>query len=196
MTRIDAAVILAGGASRRMDGVDKLLELVRGVPLLQHVLQSCQQAGVADPIVVGPARPGIAATYLQEDPPVGGPAAGLAAGLLRAGPGLVLVLAGDQPNLTADLLVALAAEVGEVGDPGKAGNVGAIAVDGQGREQWLLGAHRDLIVPVDCAGLAVRRLLDRPGLRRLAVPDRQTWDCDTPQDLQRAREDPWTPNAG
>ncbi|MEV7228474.1 NTP transferase domain-containing protein [Polymorphospora sp. NPDC051019] len=77
-----AAVLLAGGAARRMAGVDKPAVPVGGRPMRDRVL-----AAVADAhprIVVGPPD-GLPADVLtaREDPPGSGPVAALAAGLAR-----------------------------------------------------------------------------------------------------------------
>ncbi|MEV0728560.1 NTP transferase domain-containing protein [Polymorphospora sp. NPDC050346] len=77
-----AAVLLAGGAARRMAGVDKPAVPVGGRPMRDRVL-----AAVADAhprIVVGPPD-GLPAGVLtaREDPPGSGPVAALAAGLAR-----------------------------------------------------------------------------------------------------------------
>ena len=53
MTRF-AAVILAGGAGRRLGGVDKATIPVRGAPMLDHVLDAVADASPC--VVVGPPR--------------------------------------------------------------------------------------------------------------------------------------------
>lgn len=77
-----AAVLLAGGAARRMAGVDKPAVPVGGQPMRDRVL-----AAVADAyprIVVGPAeRLPDGVLSAREDPPGSGPVAALAAGLDR-----------------------------------------------------------------------------------------------------------------
>ena len=99
-----AGIVLAGGAGRRMGGVDKAALVVGGVTLLDRVL------GAARPlcdalVVVGPVRPtGVAGvTFVLEAEPGGGPAPAVAAGLAAvAGAGVVLVLAADLPRLETD----------------------------------------------------------------------------------------------
>jgi hypothetical protein len=85
------AVVLAGGASRRM-GQDKTTLYVGGLTLLDRVLASVAGAGrvvvvgpqrpVAREVVVGPQRPvAREVVWALEEPPGAGPVAALAAGL-------------------------------------------------------------------------------------------------------------------
>jgi molybdopterin-guanine dinucleotide biosynthesis protein A len=77
-----AGLVLAGGAGRRMGGVDKAALSVGGVTLLDRVL------GAARPVcdrllVVGPDRPTAVdgVRFVQEAEPGGGPVPAVAAGL-------------------------------------------------------------------------------------------------------------------
>src|SRR5438093_914016 len=95
-----AAVVLAGGAGRRMGGADKAALAVAGRPMLHRVLAAVADA--SPQVVVGPPRAGLPAGVVraQEDPPGGGPVAAVAAGLgaLAAhGAEVVAVLAADLP---------------------------------------------------------------------------------------------------
>ncbi|MDO3705610.1 NTP transferase domain-containing protein [Micromonospora sp. C28SCA-DRY-2] len=106
--RAYAAVVLAGGAARRMGGVDKPARPVGGRPMRDRVL-----AAVADArprILVGPAGlvpEGVRVT--REQPPGGGPVAATAAGLALLEPGtpVVALLAGDLPLLTREAIAHL-----------------------------------------------------------------------------------------
>ena len=110
------AVVLAGGAGRRLGGADKPWVVVAGLPLVDHVLEAVRSARcvvlVARPEL---ARAGVLMTL--EDPPGGGPVAGLAAGLAvldheaPADDGLVVVLACDVPAAGRALPTLLAAVV-------------------------------------------------------------------------------------
>lgn len=99
-----AAVVLAGGESRRM-GRDKPFLEFRGRPLVKWVAERLQQAGfcrVDVILVVAPAArlEGFAALGLRAVADVyagRGPLAGLHAGLAAAGPGHHFVIACDQP---------------------------------------------------------------------------------------------------
>ncbi|MEU8253412.1 NTP transferase domain-containing protein [Micromonospora inaquosa] len=96
-----AAVVLAGGAARRMGGVDKPALPVGGQPMRDRVLAAVTDAvprvlvGAADAVPAG-------VLVVREDPPGGGPVAAAAAGLalLDADTGMVALLAADLPLLT------------------------------------------------------------------------------------------------
>ncbi|MET8305715.1 NTP transferase domain-containing protein [Micromonospora sp. NPDC005173] len=112
-----AAVVLAGGAARRMGGVDKPALPVGGRPMRDRVLAAVADA--APRVLVGPADAvpdGVRVT--REDPPGGGPVAATAAGLALLDPGttLVALLAADLPLLTraaiGELLTHLAPQGG------------------------------------------------------------------------------------
>ncbi|MEY9943806.1 molybdopterin-guanine dinucleotide biosynthesis protein A [Kitasatospora sp. GAS1066B] len=193
------AIVLAGGAARRLGGADKPRLTVGGRSLLDRVLAAC--AGARSTVVVGPAptRPGgPAATggprWTREQPPGGGPVAAAAAGLadpaVRAP--VVLLLAADLPFLDAAtvhrLAAALTAEVAEGAEVDA-----AVLVDAEGRDQPLAAAYRTSALRAalaglgDPVGLPLRRLTG--GLRtvRLADPDGVSQDCDTWEELAAAR---------
>ncbi|MEU4378572.1 molybdenum cofactor guanylyltransferase [Micromonospora echinofusca] len=201
-----AAVVLAGGAARRMGGVDKPARTVGGLPMRERVLAAVADA--APRILVGPPGPVPAGVRLtREDPPGGGPVAASAAGLALLDPGtpVVALLAADLPLLTR-------AAVGELLDHLDAGHDGACYVDADGRRQTLCGVWR--VAPLRAAldRLATERAGGRPassvaslagapirallaGLRVREVPwaggGPPPWfDCDTDEDVRRAEE--WT----
>src|SRR5919112_4799604 len=100
--RLRRVVVLAGGGSRRL-GSDKLVADLDGRGVLEALLDGVRAAAPdAELVVVGPAdRASAGALVVSEDPPGGGPVAGLAAGL-AAGTGvadddLVALLGGGQP---------------------------------------------------------------------------------------------------
>ncbi|WP_406365966.1 DUF6457 domain-containing protein [Streptomyces sp. NBC_00645] len=92
------AVVLAGGAARRLGGADKPGVRVGGRALLNRVLAAC--AGATRTVVVaeprGTARP---VEWAREDPPGGGPLAALDAGLRHTAAPYVVVLSADLPFL-------------------------------------------------------------------------------------------------
>ncbi|MFV2017434.1 molybdenum cofactor guanylyltransferase [Micromonospora sp. LOL_023] len=199
-----AAVVLAGGAARRMGGVDKPGVPVGGVAMRDRVLAA---VAAADPrIVVGPLAdppPGVLA--VREEPPGAGPVAATAAGLaVLTGPAaltgsdFVAVLAGDLPLLTIHAVDRLIETL--VRRPVD----GALYVDDTGRRQLLCGVWRTDRLRDAIDRLAGRRdgTLAGASMRALFADltvAEVTWreagpppwfDCDTDQDVQRADE--WT----
>jgi molybdopterin-guanine dinucleotide biosynthesis protein A len=181
------AIVLAGGEGVRLGRVDKAAVVVGGRPMLEHVLAAV--AGAREVVVVGPSGlDAYGAPRVQEDPPLGGPVAGLDAGLAHlgtAGDVPVLVVACDLPlagPAVADLLTALAdAPLAD----------GAALVDADGRRQPLLAVYRRAAIAAaldrlraagGVNGASMRRLLD--GLELAEVPDRtgagqdaDTWEA-------------------
>jgi molybdopterin-guanine dinucleotide biosynthesis protein A len=94
-----AGAVLAGGAARRMGGVDKALLQVGGVTLLDRVLDAARPV-CKSLVVVGPPRP-VDVRFVQEAEPGGGPVPAVRAALDVLPPSdSVLVLATDLPLLT------------------------------------------------------------------------------------------------
>lgn len=126
-------VVLAGGGSTRFGGVDKAMLVLDGLTLLDRVLAAT--AGALSTVVVGPVR----TTYREvewtvEDPPSGGPVAGLAAGLPRGSAPVVVVVSCDLPWLTKDDVTTLVDGLGEHDGHGLR--------DTAGQEQQLATAYR------------------------------------------------------
>lgn len=93
-------IVLAGGRGQRMGGVDKAQVTLDGVRLVDHLLAALAGHEV---VVVSPhADLGVAVPVVSEDPPFGGPVAGIAAGFeaLEA-PEFVAVLSVDAPDSPA-----------------------------------------------------------------------------------------------
>lgn len=174
-----------------MDGADKATIEIGGVTLLERALAAT--AAAVDVVVVGPEVPtSRPVTFTREDPPGGGPAAGLLAGLdsLGGAPELVCVLAVDMPKVDAGTVARL---VRTVADDSAAD--GAWLVDVSGREQPLAAVYR--VVPLAAArpatreeehGLPMRRLVS--GLRMVPVSPvgDEARDVDTWADLRDLRE--------
>jgi molybdopterin-guanine dinucleotide biosynthesis protein A len=130
------AVVLTGGAARRLGGAYKPAIEVGGRPLAASV--GAAVAGAQCVVVVGPPAPGVAADVVtRESPAGGGPAAALEAGLAHVTAPVVVALAADMPFLTADVVdelrLALAFE------PAAAA---AVLVDDTGRDQPLCSVWR------------------------------------------------------
>lgn len=186
------AVVLTGGTAARMDGIDKASVEVDGVTLLERALHATMAA--LDTVVVGEQVPtSRPVTFTREDPPHGGPAAGLLAGLDRLRPGLDLVcaLAVDMPRVEAGTVARLTWAV--EADPGADA---ACLVDAGGRRQPLAAVYRAPALQAarpaaheDEHGLAMHRLVG--GLRVVEVPvvGDEARDVDTWEDLRSFRTD-------
>ena len=113
-------IVLAGGRSSRF-GRDKLREPYRGAPLLHHAVlrlaEVCREVViVGSPEGPKPDLPSGPLLRLARDPVEGqGPLAGLAAGLAEVGTELALAAAGDMPDLSVAVLVAMVAQARESG---------------------------------------------------------------------------------
>ncbi|MFC6086524.1 molybdenum cofactor guanylyltransferase [Sphaerisporangium aureirubrum] len=179
------AVVLAGGAARRLGGADKPGARVGGRALVERVAGAVADAGRI--VVVGPARDGLAgAVFVQESPPGGGPVPALRAGLEAVTAPWVALLAADLPFLRADHVGRLLAAAAPAG--------GAVLVDQDGREQWLAGVWRTETLRAALGvyeGRSLRGLLGPllPVCLGLPVGEdgRAPWfDCDTAEDLAAA----------
>lgn len=187
-----AGIVVAGGRASRLGGADKASLHVDGAALVDHALTAL--SGAAPLVLVGSEhlhRPGVLITL--EDPPLGGPAAALAAGLRAVeaadvgpsgAPELVWLLACDLPRaqgLVATVREELAAR------PLRGDEDGAIIIDATGRDQWLAGVYRtralrgafDAVGDVD--GAPLRRVVGQLALRRVEdehgdAVDLDTWD--------------------
>lgn len=150
------AVILAGGASRRM-GDDKAVQDWGGLRAVDRVAALAQALG-ADPVVVAGGDYGL--PFVPDPSPGAGPVAGLLAGaamLAAAGCRRVVVLAVDAPTARADDLAPLFA----AGAPGAA----------------FEGLHLPMVVdlaalPAEAQGdWPIARLAERAGLARPTCSD-------------------------
>jgi molybdopterin-guanine dinucleotide biosynthesis protein A len=200
-----ASIVLAGGAARRLGGVDKPAIRVGGVPMIERVLAAAapfgrilivgsSDAGSSD---AGTSDAGTGVATIRESPPGGGPVAAIGAAVDAVGPKLadvVAILGSDLPLLDTAALADLRAIAGR----GRAD--GAVYVDANGRRQWLCGAWRTASVAGQLAALAdVRGSLDGAALHELfgalAVAEvahgdgAPPWfDCDTEDDIRHAEE--------
>ncbi|WP_031230643.1 NTP transferase domain-containing protein [Streptomyces niveus] len=187
------AIVLAGGAAKRLGGVDKAAVSVGGRALLDRVLAACGGAGRT--VVVGGRRATVRPVYwAREEPPGGGPVAALDAGVRHVQADAVLVLSADLPFLTREttgrLLDVLAAD---------AEREGALLTDPDGREQPLVAAYRTEPLRREIAllateygslaGLPLRLLTHELDLARVAADadPLASFDCDTWEDVSTAR---------
>lgn len=183
------AVVLAGGAARRLGGADKPGVRVGGRALLDRVLAAC--AGACTTVVVAAPRPTVRPVrWAREEPPGAGPVAALAAGLRHTTAEHAVVLSADLPFLRPATLRRLLAALHETGADG------ALLTDADGRDQPLVAAYRTAALRRELAalaaahdgltGLPLRRLTG--ALRLTRVPDpHASFDCDTWDDIVNAR---------
>lgn len=180
------AIVLAGGKATRLGGLDKALLDVAGRPMLEWVLDAC--SGARATVAVGIERPtSRAVTWTLEDPPHGGPLAGIGAGLgaLPADAERVVVLAADMPFMTSDAVSSLLTSL--------PGHDAAVFTDDGGNVQPLAGVYHvraltsALVACGDLRGGAAMRVLTR--LDAVKVRDNgATRDCDTVDQVDAARQ--------
>ena len=189
------AIVLAGGGASRLGGVAKPLLTLGGSRLVDRVLRAA--AAAHRRVVVGPdPRTAAADVVTREQPPGGGPVAGLVAGLAHVDCPAVVVLAADLPFLTTETVDLLRSTLAGADDrqPPDA----AVLVDDSGHEQYLIAAWRterlrDIVSGHGQPGGSMRAVLAQavrparvPAARGEGAPP--PWlDCDTEEDLARAR---------
>lgn len=180
------AIVLAGGRSTRM-GVDKLSLTASGQTMLQR---TCAAAAswAHRVIIAGPERPLDTGNheFRIEDPPFGGPVAGVATALaaLPDEPDAeVLVLAGDLQH-PRDIVTLLAGA--ELGTDGVAPS------DDEGRPQYLAARYRltslrsALAAAPRTRDIAVWRVFQPLDLVLLPATDALVSDVDTPEAAHEA----------
>lgn len=202
-TDLRGVIILAGGTAERLGGISKPDIKVAGARLLDHLWDSLDAAGVIAPrVVVGPPELQVAdgALLTREDPPLGGPAAGIGAGLAALGitaeapflpedrriddaDALVALATCDAPlapRLLPDLCQALchtpnadgAAPVVAAGDPFVQYTQGVFRVRALRPRQW----------PRDSS---VRKIFRSMSVVEVVHSGELSWDVNTPEDVAR-----------
>ncbi|MGY0485571.1 DUF6457 domain-containing protein [Streptomyces sp. WG-D5] len=190
------AIVLAGGAARRLGGADKPGVRVGGRALLDRVLHAC--AGARATVVVAEprdtARPVV---WAREEPPGGGPLAALEAGVRGLG---------TARGTVAESVLVLSADLPFLGEPtvrrlldaldGDGAADGALLTDGDGRDQPLVAVYRYAALRRvlgelttehgSLTGLPLRLLTRNLGLTRITDPV-ASFDCDTWDDIAAAR---------
>jgi molybdopterin-guanine dinucleotide biosynthesis protein A len=184
------AIVLAGGAAKRLGGADKPAVSVGGRPLLDRVLAACRDAGRT--VVVGGRRPTARpVVWAREQPEGGGPVAALDAGVRQTGAQALVVLSADLPFLgtgtVRQLVDALAERDSEA----------VVLTDADGRDQPLVAAYRAEPLRRELAllateygslsGLPLRLLTGELDLARIETDPLASFDCDTWGDVSTAR---------
>lgn len=193
-TRADAAaIVVGGGGGERLGGVSKADLMLGGERLIDRVCGALLEACGAGCVAVVPPSvrvpDGVARTL--EDPPGGGPLAGIDAGLRALGVGddvLVVVVSVDAPGVGAFLPALLEPALRE-GVEGRIVRGG----DPEPFDQYLMGVYRaaslrraiDEAVAVygSVRGVGVRRVLRALDVERVSVSADACRDIDTPEDV-------------
>lgn len=188
-----AAIIVGGGGGERLGGVSKPDLTLGGVRLIDRVcgvlLQACGDGCVA--VVPSSVRVPEGVMRTLEDPPSGGPLAGIDAGLRALGVDddvLVVVVSVDAPGVAGSVPALLGSPLGSDSE-------GRIAVGGDPEpfDQYLMGVYRagalrrilDEAVAAlgSVRGVGVRRVLRALALERVSVDADVCRDIDTPEDV-------------
>lgn len=186
MTGVRAdAILLAGGRGSRLGGAVKPLLTVGGTTLLGAAVAAVRAVGAERVVVAAPVLDaGLDVEWVQEDPPFGGPVAGIVAALPRIGVDEVWVLACDLAHPAA--AVAALHPVPVRGD-------GVCVGDGE-RAQWLIGRYRTAALRQEASLLpdrgrdaSMRALVERLELEVVPASAALTRDIDTWDDLNDVR---------
>ena len=192
------AIILAGGRATRLEGAAKPLLEIDGISLLRTATDAVDAAGCLPIIAVGPsASDDPRLTWAREDPPFGGPVAGIVAGLENIETTQTLILSADLPRAPEAVSFLLeAAALGAYAD-------GLCLADDSGRPQWLIGLYRTsalrtaaAALPEEGANAAMRELLADLEIATVRAPPGVTADVDTWEDLRTARLPAGAPDLG
>lgn len=184
-----SVIVLTGGTGRRLGGVDKATVEVDGQTLLEHVLTALpsEVTVLAAGAPLPTSRPVV---FRAEDPPQGGPVAGINAVMPAVTSDVVAVIAVDMPRAVPVLLEMIAALATD------ARVDVALPVTSDGRQQplcsaWRTEALRDALRQLDrIDGAAMRAMLAPMQARDVPLtPEQESLldDIDSPADLARVR---------
>ena len=178
-------ILLGGGRSSRM-GTDKLTLERQGRSLAGIAVDALLEVA-AEVVFASPHRDGVPegrVRFVLEDPPFGGPAAGIAAAVATladvAADAEVYLLAGDLADPAAVVALLAAAPLG---------SDGTVPVDDDGWPQYLAGRYRlgslRRALRGDVRDASVRRVLSCLDLAHVAAGS-LTADIDTPEQARHA----------
>ncbi len=200
------ALVLTGGAGRRLGGVDKATIAIGAHTLLERALAAVAAAEAV--VTVGPEHPTaesttpeaaafvggvlegatVRVTNVREDPPGGGPVAAIEAGLGLVAQPVVVVLACDMPFVTGADVHRLVAALLLADDA-----VDATMYVAEGQRQPLAAAYRvrslrrTLRMHGPATGMAMRQLMAPLTVVEIPTDPGVTADCDTWADVDRSR---------
>jgi len=182
-----AVIVLCGGTSSRLAGLDKTRESLAGTTVMDHLLNSLPSGW--EVVCVGEQRATTRPVkWCRESPAGGGPVAGIAAGLAHLGQldtETCVVVGGDMPFASP----ALPALVDMLNKRPELDAV--LATDPDGRRQPLLAAYRcgmlRAAIPQKPAGARLMSVVETLATGTVACETRVTLDVDTPESLEHAR---------
>jgi molybdopterin-guanine dinucleotide biosynthesis protein A len=180
-------IVLCGGTSRRMAGLDKTRESLAGTTVMDYLLNSLPSAW--EVVCVGEQRATARSVrWCRESPVGGGPVAAIAAGLNHLGQldaGTCVVVAGDMPFASPALpvLVDMLSKRPELD--------AVLATDPGGRRQPLLAAYRCVMLraalPHEPAGVRLMSVVETLATGTVVCETQVTLDVDTQELLEHAR---------
>ena len=176
------AIILAGGRSQRLGGVDKPTVTIGATTLLDRTVSAV--TGAERIVIAGDAKVDGCVSAIEPEP-FGGPVSGIAAALPHTSADRILVVACDHPFIDRAVSSLVNAT------PGPDGVVG---VDQSGQRQNLLACLSRMSLAEALAslesptGVSMRQLLGTLDVREIVVDDRAAFDVDTWDDVARGRE--------
>lgn len=171
------SIVLAGGFSRRFGDREKLTAPVGDEPMLRRVVRTVEplsrqvvvncrreQRGQFEEALDPPDARSVPVTFSFDDPPDGGPLAGLATAIDAVDADAAIVIGGDLPLVRTDALAALLSALGEEfgggGDESDPESVDAALPSVDGRLQPLCAACRTPPLRTELAAIPDPR--DRP----------------------------------
>lgn len=184
-----AAVVLAGGASRRM-GRDKATLVVDGSTLVEHVVATVGRRCSPVFVIAAPGQPlpELEAHVLRDEVRGVGPLLATGRGLraaAEAGCEWAFVCAVDMPYLTMDFVDDLATPAARLGVD--------VVLPWDGRDHYLAGVYRTSLAGhisalVAAGERSMRALVDTVDTQRIVMPEqRALTNANTPADLPVTR---------
>lgn len=191
-------IVLCGGTSNRLGGMDKTRESLAGTTVMDHLLDDLPSGWAV--VCVGEERAtSRSVQWCRESPAGGGPVAGVAAGLEHFAPvnygalnladvrndQVCVVLGGDMPFAAAALPALLDALNAQPALDA------VLATDPDGRTQPLLAAYHSgalrAALPREPGGARLMSVIDTLMIGTVACEARTTLDVDTLEALEQAR---------
>lgn len=177
-----AAIVIVGGAGRRLGGVAKPWVPIGDRPMIDWVVDAAK-SHVDEIVLVGTAPSAWVRDDIRwtcEEPPGSGPVAAVAAALATLGPQIeeVLLLAGDTPNLTVPLQLLFDVPIVHDG----------VAVESEGHVQYLCARLKRpaLATALVTAGTSMRSVFANLDV---VTVEAELSDADTWEDVARLRQE-------